>query len=286
MFPSSSRVKLNRSALKDAVSLNMLARRKRVPESQSNVTVEARQRVVSEALSVAHAPSVPKSSEAVQSFLTDQMGSDKVTHMSSSMLEGEPGNCVGTQNAKRKKYHQSCKDFKPEGPYTRGKYHQSRPNTRSKVKLDQLKKLCNLRLRFAWCFCTESESALLKGTHVARQVKPGVKISKMSCNMGFSSEAATATNKTSKSQKVSGVERTCTFRGRGVCRKALATRVADGGRDRRRKGQSRGKVRSTRCDPPPAAAQSGQVGRRAPSVPSGLSSKVHFSCINSCLKLI
>lgn len=253
MFPSSSRVKLNRAALKDAVSLKLVARRKRVPESPSNVTAEARQQVVSKALSLVEADPVPNSSEPVLSFLTYQMGSEKVTHTSSNMPEGEP------ETAKRKKYDQSCKDFKQEGPYTRGKYHQSRPHTRSKVKLDQLKKLCNLKLRFTWCFCTESESALLKRTHVHRQVKPRVRIAKMSCNMGFSSDAAPATN---KSQKVSGLKS-----GAG------------------RKGQSRGKVRST-SDPQPAAADSGQVGTGSQSVPTGLSSKVHFSCINSCLKLI
>lgn len=146
MFPSSSRVKLNRVALKDAVRLKPIHRRRQVSEPPID---EDRKQDLSEVVSVRDEP--------VQSFLKEQMNPEKVTiHTTCNTPEGEPGSCVG--RAKRKRSDQSCKDFHQEGPYTRGKYHQSKADTRSELKLDPLRKLCDLRVRvrFTWCFCTKS----------------------------------------------------------------------------------------------------------------------------------
>lgn len=272
MFPSSSRVKLNRVALKDAVWQKLVPRRRRASEPPNTGTADPREQVTG-------AVSVPNSNEPVRSFLTEQTGPEKVTYTNSELPEGELENRVGMQKAKRKKYDQSCKDFKQEGPCTRGRYHQSKPNTRSKVKLDQLRKLCNLRLTFTWCFCTESESALLKRAQVHSRMKPRVTI-KMSCVMGLSSEAAPATKGRKRSDLKSGAGsssgKSYNFRRRDFYHKTLATRLAKSDRDRSKKGQSKGKARSTGCDPQPAAAKTGQVGTGAPSVPTGHSSKVHL----------
>ncbi|XP_026202763.1 uncharacterized protein topaz1 isoform X1 [Anabas testudineus] len=111
MFPSSSRVKLNRVALKDAVRLKPIHRRRQVSEPPTN---EDRKQDLSEVVSVRDEP--------VQSFLKEQMNPEKVTiHTTCNTPEGEPGSCVG--RAKRKRSDQSCKDFHQEGPYTRDSTH-------------------------------------------------------------------------------------------------------------------------------------------------------------------
>lgn len=132
MLPSSSRVKLNRVALKDVIGLQVVPRRRRAGDSKQ----PEESPLVSEAVSV-------KDTASVQTFLT--VGPENVTGTVGDTPEGEPEeNCVGTQREKRNKV-QSCKgdntvEFKPQGPDTRGK-----PNTRSRSSLDRLRKLCNLR---------------------------------------------------------------------------------------------------------------------------------------------
>ncbi|XP_039978230.1 protein TOPAZ1 isoform X3 [Xiphias gladius] len=97
MFPSSSKVKLNRVALKDVVGLKLVPRRRRV--LPNNVTVASKQQEEkqedSQVMSGKDTASVPNSNETVQSSLTDQMGPDSVTHTARNITEGEPeDNCV------------------------------------------------------------------------------------------------------------------------------------------------------------------------------------------------
>ncbi|GAA6231834.1 uncharacterized protein topaz1 isoform X1 [Lates japonicus] len=157
MFPSSSRVKINRVALKDVVGLKLVPRRRRVLKSPNKVTADAKQheekKDVSGVMSVKNIASVPNSNKPVQSFLTDHMGPENVSDTASNTAEGEPeDSCVGTQKAKRRKRYEPCRDnvsmeFKQKGPYTRGKYHQSKPYTRSKCRLDHIRNTLNLRLK-------------------------------------------------------------------------------------------------------------------------------------------
>lgn len=295
MFPSSSRVKLNRVALTDVIGLQEVPRRRRVQKSLRNVTGDPKQpedsQLVSEVVSVKDTASVPSSNEPVQTFLTDPVGPEKVTGTAGNTPEGEPEeNCVGTQKAKRNNVqsHKGIDTFKPQGPYTRGKYQQSKPNTRTRSRLDRLRKLCNLRLRLTWCFYTASDrfSALLKWTKVHRRVKLRGETPKMFCQIEPSSEAPVDTN---KSQTPSDVKfsvgkpsgRRCKSTLGDIKHKSRVSHVAKGGRDRGREGESRVKAGSTGWDPQPAAANTGQVR----PIPTGLSSKVLFSCV-VCLRLV
>lgn len=289
MFPSSSRVKLNRVALKNVIGLKLVPRRRRVPTSQNNVPAlspkQEENYLVSELVSVKDTASTPSSNEPVQTFFTDQMGPENVTDTARAIPEGQPEeNCVGTQKAKRRKNEPSnenaSKEVKQEGPCTRGKYQQSKLNTRSKSRLDYLRKLCNLSLRFTWCLCTAPGSVqkLLKQAKVHGRVKPR---SKMSCRIELSSEPL-VTTKAPKSQTVSDLKpgmskSSCRSKPRNgnIKRKTRVTHVAEGGRERR--VQSKVKARSAGCDPQPVAADKGQVP--AGTIPSGLSSKVHFSSV-------
>lgn len=104
----------------------------------------------------------------------------------------------------------------------------------------------------------------------------------MSCRMKLNSEPL-VTNKGSTSQTVSALRCMSKSSGRGksrrgnIKRKTCVTHVAKCVRDRR--GQSKVKARSAGWDPQPAAANTGQVPRGTWSIPTGLSSKVHFSCV-------
>lgn len=290
MFPSSSRVKLNRVALKNVIGLKLVPRRRRVPTSHNNVPAlspkQEENYLVSELVSVKDTASTHSSNEPVQTFSTDQMGPENVTVTARAIPEGQPEeNCVGTQKAKRRKNVESSnendsKEIKQEGPCTRGKYQQSKPNTRSKCRLDYLRKLCNLSLRFTWCYCSAPGSVqkMLKQTKVHGRVKPR---GNMSCRIELSSESL-VTTKAPKSQTVSDLKlgmskSSCRSRPRNgnIKRKTRVTHVAEGGRERR--VQSKVKARSAGCDPQPVAADKGQVP--AGTIPSGLSSKVHFSCV-------
>lgn len=260
MFPSSSRVKLNRVALKNVIGLKLVPRRRRVPTSQNNVTANSPKQeethLVSELVSVKDTASVPNSYEPVQTSLTEQMGPENVTDKTHNISEGQSEDCVCTQKAKPRTDVESCKEngrkeFKQEGPSTRGKYQQSKPNTRSKCRLDYLRILCNLRLRFTWCFYTASDSVqtLLKQTEVHDRVKPR---GKMSCRIKLNSEPW-VTNKASKSQTVSALRCMSKSSSRSksrlgnIKRKTCVTHVAKCVRDRR--GQSKVKAKSAGWDP-------------------------------------
>lgn len=245
MFPSSSRVKLNRVALKDVVGLRLVPRRRRVPAPLNNVTTDSNKRDVSEIVSVKDT----SSNDPVQTFLTEQTAPHKV---SDTAGRDHGGKCAaGT-------YTRTDTEFKPEGPLTGGKYHQVKPNTRSKSRLE--------RLRFTWCFCADSE-LLVKQAEVPRRVKPRCKIPKMSCKMQLSSEVplavSNATDKQPKPKYAAGKLRRGSI-GTGV------TLVAKSLRDRGTEGRGQGRVktRSAGCDPL-------RTGTR--STPTGLSSKAHLA---------
>ncbi|XP_071356453.1 protein TOPAZ1 isoform X5 [Trachinotus anak] len=90
MFPSSSRVKLNRVALKDVVGLKLVPRRRRVPKSPNNMTPDPENK---ESTSVKATVSEPGSREPVPGVLTDRGGAEN-----------------GPQTAERRKYLQSRKE--------------------------------------------------------------------------------------------------------------------------------------------------------------------------------
>ncbi|KAK9526263.1 hypothetical protein VZT92_014972 [Zoarces viviparus] len=222
MLPSSSRVKLNRVALKDVVGLNVEPRRRRrLPNSVNNNELH----------------------EPVQTALT---GPENVTG-TNSPGGGEPlESRVGTQRPNR---INNGRYSVHEGPCTRGKYQRSKPNTRSQgVLLHGLGKICELRLRFTWCFCTAAHGASYK-----RRVKPRANImSKMKATrrqtpLDINASVGTSSCGRGKSKQV------------GVNRK---TRVTT--------GKIKAKARSTGCHVvstgcPPRAQ------RETRSIPTGLS---------------
>lgn len=115
-----------------------------------------------------------------------------------------------------------------------------------------------------------------------RQVHSRVK---MSCRIKLNSESLVI-NKASKSQTVSPLwcmSKSCNRSKSRLKRKTCVTHVAKCVGDRR--GQSKVKARAAGCDPQPAAANTGQVPTGTRSIPTGLSSKVHFSCV-VCLRLV
>lgn len=259
MLGSSSRVKLNRVALKE---MKLEPRRRRVTKSLSDVQEE--NQVVSELVSA----SVSSSHEPVQTSLK---GPGNVTDATANIAgeEGEPEEEMKAEK-KRSSYHQEVK-HEEEGPFTRGKYQQSKPNTRSKGSLHGgIRRLCDLRLKFTWCFCTASDrrtQVVKHRTQVRRHrgVKLRSTVSKMACQMEQSSKAI----KSLKSSVGKSSVR---------CIKTRVTRVVN--------KTGRVKARSTRCDPhgdpqtaaaAAAAADTGQVHTGTQSTATGQSSKVHLS---------
>ncbi|XP_047460330.1 protein TOPAZ1 isoform X3 [Mugil cephalus] len=98
MFPSVSRVKLNRAMLND-VGLNLVPRRRRLLKSLNNLESDSKTQtnnLVCEPVSQKDAASVPGSNEPVQTFLTRHMDSESVTGVARSLCEGEPSSCRRT----------------------------------------------------------------------------------------------------------------------------------------------------------------------------------------------
>lgn len=249
----SARVKLNRVTLKDVLRLKLVPSQRRPPTTQTVVTAQ-------------DTASGPK--------ITVLTGTKKRNNKAHSIPEGQPEkSCKGMQKAKRSKNIKSCKgnikEFKHEGPLTRGRYQQGRPNTRSKCRLDHLRKQS---VRFPCCFCPASNSVhTLSGqTDVHGQVKT-------TCQ--FSSQPLTSAE-TPKSRTVShlkhGVSKSRSRRG-GVKGKTGVNR--DG--DRGRRGQGQLKARSSDLQSA-AAANARQAAKGARSRPT---SKLHFTCA-VCLKLV
>ncbi|KAM8767463.1 uncharacterized protein topaz1 isoform 2-T2 [Acanthopagrus schlegelii] len=115
MFPCSSRVKLNRVALKDVVGLKAAAaapRRRRVPTSLNTATADPQTKeenlLVSEPVSVEDTASVSSNSEPVQTLLPDQTGpADTLT---CNIPDEEPvEKCSFAQKEKRSSNIESCK---------------------------------------------------------------------------------------------------------------------------------------------------------------------------------
>lgn len=103
MFPS-PKVQLNPVTLKNIIGLKLVPRRRRLPTSQNNVTVnvpkQERGHLVSELVSDKDTTSVCSTSEP-QSLLTEKIGPEKIADMAHIIPEGQPKeNCVGTQKAK------------------------------------------------------------------------------------------------------------------------------------------------------------------------------------------
>ncbi|KAA8586151.1 hypothetical protein FQN60_007720, partial [Etheostoma spectabile] len=281
MLPSSNRIKLNRVALKNLVG-QTVPRRRRLPKSLNNVTTDSKiqeeNQQVCEPVTIKDTTSVPSSNEPAQTSKTEQLGPENVTDTTGNVADGESEeNCVGTQKARRRNNYQPCKwngsvvvDTQ-QGPYTRGKYQQSKPNTRSKCRLHSLKTFSNLRLRFTCWLCTDSASdgALFKRTEILRRVKPRRTVSSMSCQMKLSSGAPLTTSKVTKNKaNVDTSSGSCKSR-QGNTRVARAAKSA---RDSCRKGRSKVKARPIGCDPPrPAVANASQVQTGARSIPTGLS---------------
>lgn len=154
MFPSSSRVKLNRVALKNVIGLKLVPRRRRVPTS-GNMDHYPKQkeetRLVSELQSVKNTACVPNTNEHDQIPFTDKMGPESMSVTAGNVSEARLGeSCARTQKARRRKPMEPCKgahiqEFTAEGPRARGKYDQGEPYTRSRCRSDHLKKLCRLR---------------------------------------------------------------------------------------------------------------------------------------------
>lgn len=130
MFPSSSRVKLNRVALKDVVGLKLTPRRRRVPKLLNRIKAESKKQEKNfdsvQLISEKDMVSPPGSNEPDQN-LTHTMGSEKKTQPLSTHDEEEPEeNGSGTQKTKSKVDSESRGADKQDGPNTRGKYQQSR----------------------------------------------------------------------------------------------------------------------------------------------------------------
>lgn len=106
MFPSSSRVKLNRVALKDVVGLKLTPRRRRVPKLLNRISAESKKQEKNfdsvQLISEKDMVSPPGSNKPDQN-LTHTMGSEKKTQPPSTHDEEEPEeNGSGTQKTKRK----------------------------------------------------------------------------------------------------------------------------------------------------------------------------------------
>lgn len=89
MFPSTSRVKLNRAALKDVVELKLVPRRRRV-----HVTADSQRQHENHKVTQSH-----KDNKSVHTFLPRQMGPENVTDNAGYIPGGEPEETrvVGTQ---------------------------------------------------------------------------------------------------------------------------------------------------------------------------------------------
>ncbi|XP_071060984.1 protein TOPAZ1 isoform X2 [Pseudochaenichthys georgianus] len=227
MLPSSSRKKLNRTALTN-FSLTLVPRSRRNLQNNFATEKPEENKLVPE----------PKDSNSFQNNNASVPSSLTSPANVTKTIEGEPEEpCVGTQKSKwRSKGDGSVHVIDQEGPCTRGKFQKCKPNTRSKSKhgVRTLKELCNLRLKFTWCDCTAADKKEV--------VKP--KRGKMSCKKDLINEAT-------KSKK-SGVVKSgrCNSTQGGVNGK---TRVGRRARD----SGCKEKAKSAWCDPDPAAAQTG-----------------------------
>ncbi|XP_030597258.1 uncharacterized protein topaz1 [Archocentrus centrarchus] len=257
-------VKLNRVALKDVVGLKLTPRRRRLPKSLNKVPADIRKQeenlVSAQLMSEEDTVSPPSRSDREQT-LTRSVGSENGTHTSSIHDGGEP-----VEKIESKTYPESRRGNKQDGPNTRGKYQQGKPNSSCKRRADPFREVSNLRLRFTWCVCTDLDSTRFRRKGVRSGMKPRSELSPLPYQMKLTGETALVTRKRREGKRqVSLKSGRCKFRQRDVNRKSGAARPAKGVRDRGREGQSSVKTQSVGCDlQPAAAANTGQVRSAAP----------------------
>lgn len=269
MAPSSSRVKTDRAALKTILRLELVPRRTRVLTSQHNNGTAKRP---SEVVAVRH--SAPTAQEPGQSFKIQQTGPENVT-ITARII---PGGRAEENGVRRKKATittnvKSCEGNDRggvirAGSFTKGRYQQSKSTSTNKCKLGQVRKLCKLRMRFTWRLCAASDRSQTLLNQAASRGR-----SIMSCQiklkMGrLASRRPCRTTSHAKSTRC---------KSRQVNTDTHVTHGAKGGRGSG--GQSKVKARSAEWDAQPAAANTGRVPAGTRSTPTGLSSKVHPSCI-------
>lgn len=271
MTPSSSRVKTDRAALKNIFRLELVPRRTRVLTSQhSNGTAKRPGEVVA----VGH--SAPSAQEPGQCFKIQQMGTENVTITARSIPGGRAEeNCVRRQKAMTTTNVKSCEGDGREGlirdgSFTKGRYQQSKSTTRNKCKLDQVRKLCKLRMRLTWRLCAASDSSQ---TLLNQAASRGRGMCQIKLKMGrlASIKASRRPSRTMSHAK------STRCKSRQVNTDTHVTHGAKGGRSSG--GQSKVKAKSAEWDAQPTAANTRRVPAGTRSTPTGLSSKVHPSCI-------
>lgn len=245
MFPSSSRVKLNRVALKDVVGLKLTPRRRRVPKLLNRISAESKKQEKNfdsvQLISEKDMVSPPGSNKPDQN-LTHTMGSEKKTQPPSTHDEEEPEeNGSGTQKTKRKIDSESRGADKQDGPNT-SKCQQS------KWGRGWVRNMC-LRPRFIWC--------VFKRLH--GRTNPRSERSKYQMKL---TSQATLARRRRQTDLTSG---RCHFRQYDVNGKSGVARRAKSVRVGVREGRSSVKATSAGCDPQPAAAsaKSGRVRRES-----------------------
>lgn len=261
MFPSSSRVKLNRVALKDVVGLKLTPRRRRLPKSLNKVLSDSRKQegnLISEQLmSEKDIVSPPNRGDREQT-LTRRVVCENGTHTPSTLDGGAP-----EEKIECKTHPESCRGNKQDGPNTRGKYTQGKSNSGSKRSADSFRDVSDLRLRFTWCLCSDSDGAWFKRKGARR-------------GMNLTGRTALVTRKIRGGKTHVGLKSSrCKLRQRGVNRKSGATRDTKGVRVRGRQRRSSVKTRCIGCDLQPARTANTRQMRSA--APRRLSSKVQFS---------
>lgn len=271
MAPSSSRVKTDRAALKNIFRLELVLRRARILTSQHNNGTLKRP---SQVVAVRH--SAPTGQEPGQTFKIQQIGPENLTITARSIPGGRAEeNGVRRQKAMITTNVKSCEGNGREGlirdgPFTKGRYQQSKSTTRNKCRLDQVRKRCKLRMRFTWRLCAASDSSQTLLNQAASRGR-GIMSSHIKLKMGrlASIKASRRPCHTVSHAKSSR----CKFR-----QVNTDTHVTHGAKDGRGSGgQGKVKARTAEWDAQPAAANTGQVSAGTRSTPTGLSSKVHPS---------
>lgn len=271
MAPSSSRVKTDRAALKNILRLELVPRQTRILTSQHDNGTAKRP---SEVVAVRH--SAPTGQEQGQSFKIQQMGPENVTVTARSIPGGRAEeNGVRWQKAMITTNVNSCegngrKGVIRDGPFTKGRYQQSKSTTRNKCRLDQVGKLCKLRMKFTWRLCAASDSSQ---TLLDQAASRGRAI--MSCQIKLKMGRLASIKASRRPCHTVSHAKSTRCKSRQVNTDTHVTHDAKGGRDSG--GQSKVKARSAEWDAQPAAANTGQVPAGTRSTPTGLSSKVHPS---------
>lgn len=272
MAPSSSRVKTDRAALKNIFRLELIPRQTRVTSQYNNGTAKR----PSEVVAVRH--SAPTAQEPGQSFNIQQMDPENVTITARFI----PGGRAEENGVRRQKVMittnvKSCEGNDRDGvirdgSFTKGRYQQSKSTTRNKCKLGQVRKLCKLRMRVTWRLCAASDSSQTLLNQAASRGR-GI----MSCQIKLKMGRLTSIKASRRPCHTMSHAKSTRCKSRQVNTDTHVTHGAKGGRGSG--GQSEVRARSAEWDAQPAAANTGRVPAGTRSTPTGLSSKVHPSCI-------